>query len=74
MFEQSKTEPKEKEIKTTPLMLYRVCVYVCIYIGMMKIELVLNNGILETEMEWKELCFEEEIITRLVCELCVSVC
>ena len=43
MFEQSKTEPKEKEIKTTPLMLYRVCVYVCIYIGMMKIELVLNN-------------------------------
>ena len=43
MFEQSKAEPKEKEIKTTPLMLYRVCVYVCIYIGMMKIELVLNN-------------------------------
>ena len=72
MFEQSKTEPKEKEIKTTPLMLYRVCVCVCI--GMMKIELALNNGILETEMEWKELCFEEEIITRLVCELCVSVC
>ena len=45
MFEQSKTEPKEKEIKTTPLMLYRVCVCVCVCvcIGMMKIELVLNN-------------------------------
>ena len=46
----------------------------CVCIGMMKIELVLNNGILETEMEWKALCFEEEIITRLGCELCVSVC
>lgn len=78
MFELSKAEQSQrktnKDYSSYAIQSMCVCVsvYIYIYMGMMKIESVINNlGFWKLRLEWKGLCFEEEIITRLVCELCV---